>query len=61
GGLVISANLGFAASIAPRASAAGAGGRRFALAGATDLESLVTGAVLVLLGAMVFVVRRLAL
>ncbi|MEU9195662.1 phospholipase domain-containing protein [Streptomyces hundungensis] len=50
-----------AASIAPRESAAGAGGRRFALAGATDLDSLVTGAVLVLLGAMVFVVRRLAL
>ncbi|GAA2430350.1 phospholipase domain-containing protein [Streptomyces mauvecolor] len=46
-------------TVAPRE--AGADGRRFAIAGVTDLDSLVTGTVLVLLGAMLFVVRRLRL
>ncbi|MGW8726816.1 phospholipase domain-containing protein [Streptomyces sp. NPDC055808] len=49
------------ATAVPRESAAAVGGRRLAFAGVTDLESLVAGAVLVLLGAMLFVVRRLAL
>ncbi|WP_189960519.1 phospholipase domain-containing protein [Streptomyces violascens] len=44
---------------APREAAAD--GRRLAIAGVTDLDSLVMGTVLVLLGAMLFVVRRLRL
>ncbi|WP_438295066.1 phospholipase domain-containing protein [Streptomyces sp. HUAS TT7] len=46
-------------TVAPRDGAAG--GRRLAIAGVTDLDSLVVGTVLVLLGAMLFVVRRLRL
>ncbi|MFE9120291.1 phospholipase domain-containing protein [Streptomyces sp. NPDC007172] len=49
------------APAAPRESTAGVGGRRLSFAGVTDLDALVTGAVLVLLGAMLFVVRQLAL
>ncbi|MEU8961324.1 hypothetical protein AB0C89_06390, partial [Streptomyces sp. NPDC048491] len=45
----------------PRGSAAGAGGRHLAFAGVTDLDALITGAVLVLLGAMLLVVRQLSL
>ncbi|MFG2720538.1 phospholipase domain-containing protein [Streptomyces sp. NPDC048416] len=51
-------------SAAPRDLATLADGRRPVAAGAaavTDLDSLITGTVLVLLGAMLFVVRRLAL
>ncbi|MFJ2399912.1 phospholipase domain-containing protein [Streptomyces xanthochromogenes] len=48
------------AAPAPRESGAVAGGRRLAFAGVTDLDALITGAVLVLLGAMLLVVRRLA-
>ncbi|MFD7537891.1 phospholipase domain-containing protein [Streptomyces sp. NPDC059819] len=45
----------------PRGSAAGAGGRHLAFAGVTDLDALIMGAVLVLLGAMLLVVRQLSL
>ncbi|MFE0679317.1 hypothetical protein ACFW17_00790, partial [Streptomyces sp. NPDC058961] len=45
----------------PRGSAAGAGGKHLAFAGVTDLDALITGAVLVLLGAMLLVVRQLSL
>ncbi|MFG3281096.1 phospholipase domain-containing protein [Streptomyces sp. NPDC048111] len=50
-----------AAPAGPRESVARAAGRPVALAGVTDLGSLVAGAVLVLLGALLFVIRRLAL
>ncbi|MFI6473581.1 phospholipase domain-containing protein [Streptomyces sp. NPDC050516] len=46
-------------TVTPREAAAD--GRRLAIAGVTDLDSLITGTVLVLLGAMLFVVRRLRL
>ncbi|MFD7163394.1 phospholipase domain-containing protein [Streptomyces violascens] len=46
-------------TVAPREAAAD--GRRLAIAGVTDLDSLVMGTVLVLLGAMLLVVRRLRL
>lgn len=49
------------ATVTPRDAVADGGGRRFAIAGVTDLDSLITGTVLVLLGAMLFVVRRLRL
>ncbi|MFE4868006.1 phospholipase domain-containing protein [Streptomyces sp. NPDC056682] len=45
--------------VTPRGSPADPGDRRLAIAGITDLDSLFTGAVLVLLGVMVFVIRRL--
>ncbi|MFJ8309893.1 MULTISPECIES: phospholipase domain-containing protein [unclassified Streptomyces] len=47
--------------VTPRGSPAHPGDRRLAIAGVTDLDSLVTGTVLVLLGAMLFAVRRLRL
>ncbi|MFD7014255.1 phospholipase domain-containing protein [Streptomyces sp. NPDC059161] len=45
--------------VTPRGSPADPGDRRLAIAGITDLDSLFTGTVLVLLGVMVFVIRRL--
>ncbi|MFI6684913.1 phospholipase domain-containing protein [Streptomyces sp. NPDC050485] len=45
--------------VTPRGSPTDPGGRRLAIAGITDLGSLATGAFLVLLGAMLFVIRRL--
>ncbi|MEU9100578.1 phospholipase domain-containing protein [Streptomyces sp. NPDC048361] len=51
------------AAATPRAVAVatGAGERRQVIAGVTDLDGLIMGAVLVLLGSMVFVIRRLTL
>ncbi|MCX5383830.1 phospholipase domain-containing protein [Streptomyces sp. NBC_00083] len=52
-----------AATATPRAVAVatGAGGRRLVIAGVSDLDGLIRGAVLVLLGGMLFVIRRLTL
>ncbi|MFF4183201.1 phospholipase domain-containing protein [Streptomyces sp. NPDC001691] len=48
-----------AAPVPPRGSAAGGSGHGLLGTGFSDLDSLITGTVLVLLGGMLFVVRRL--